>query len=73
MKLSVLYPVLWALWLAAFLAIEFSAIGTGHHQYTLSDYVWRLEEINRGWTVLRYFVAAFCLWLAGHMIFGWFR
>jgi hypothetical protein len=39
----------------------------------LSDYVWRLEQINRTWTFLRFFVAAFCAWLFLHMTFGWLR
>lgn len=72
MRLGLVYALMWVGWIAAFLAIELSAIFTGHNQYTLSDFVWRLEEINTGWTFLRYFVAAFCLWLFLHMAFGWF-
>jgi hypothetical protein len=66
------YALLWIGWVAAFLAIEFSAIGTGHSQYTLSDFIWRLEEVNRAWTALRFFVAAFCAWLFLHMVFRLF-
>jgi len=73
MKLATLYAVAWILWIAAFLAIELSALFTGHNQYTLSDFVWRLEEVNRSWTFLRYCVAVFCLFLFFHMTFGWFR
>lgn len=73
MTSSRLYAGLWLAWLAAFLAIELSAILTGQRQYTLSDYVWRLEDFSRGWTFVRYFTAAFCLWLGLHMTFGWFR
>lgn len=73
MRLAFLYPVLWIGWIAAFLAIELSALFSGHPQYTLSDYVWRLEEINSAWTFLRFFIAAFCIWLALHMVFGLFR
>lgn len=68
-----LYAAAWITWIVAFLAIELTAIASGHSRYTLSDYVWRLEQIDAGWTFLRYFVAAFCVWLALHMIFGWFR
>lgn len=67
------YALLWIAWLAIFLAIELSALLTGHPQWTLSDFVWRLERLGRAWTFLRYFVAAFCVWLALHMSFGWFR
>lgn len=68
-----LYGVLWVAWLAAFLAIEVSALVTGHPQWTLSDFVWRLEALGRGWTAARYGVAAFLAWLALHLTFGWFR
>jgi hypothetical protein len=67
------YAALWIGWIAAFLAIELSALFTGHARYTLSDFVWRLEEVNRAWTFLRFFVAAFCLWLTLHLTFGLFR
>ena len=66
------YALLWTGWILAFLAIELTAIFTGHSQYTLSDFVWRLEEVNRAWTFLRYFVAAFCVWLTLHLVFHLF-
>lgn len=67
------YPWVWLAWMAWFFLWEFLALGTGHSQWTLSDYVWRLEEVNAQWTFLRYVVAAFCLWLFLHMAFGWLR
>ncbi len=67
------YSALWIGWLAAFLAVELSAILTGHKQYTLSEYVWRLESLGAAWTFVRYAVAAFCLWLFLHMTFGVLR
>jgi hypothetical protein len=70
--MKTVYAVLWIGWIAYFLAAEFTAIGTGHDELTLSDFVWRLEEVNSAWTALRYFVAVFCLWLFFHMAFGWF-
>ena len=73
MRASIIYPLLWIAWIAAFMAIEFTALGTGHPQYTLSDYVWQLERINQAWTMLRFFVCAFCVWLFLHMAFGWLR
>lgn len=73
MKVGTLYALFWIAWLALFVAIEGSALVTGHNDYTLSDYVWRLEQLGRAWTVLRFFVTAFCVWLALHMAFGWFR
>ena len=68
-----IYAALWAAWIIAFLAIELTALFTRHSQYTLSDFVWRLERINAAWTFLRYFVAVFCLWLFFHMAFGLFK
>lgn len=73
MKLDTVYAALWITWVTAFLGIEFSAIFTGHSQFSLSAFVWRLEEINRGWTFLRYAVAVTCLWLFFHLAFGLFR
>lgn len=71
MKLA--YGILWLLWIAMFAAIEFTALGTGKPQYTLSEFVWRAEQLGQPWSFARYFIAVFCLWLALHMIFGWFR
>jgi hypothetical protein len=73
MRASAVYPLLWIAWIAAFLAIELSALWSGHSNFTLSDYCWRLEQISRGWTFLRFFVCAFCIWLLLHMAFGWFK
>jgi len=71
MKLT--YTLLWLGWMVAFLAIELTALFTGHSEYTLSDFVWRLEQVNRAWTFARFFIVAFCLWLTLHMAFGWFK
>lgn len=68
-----IYACLWISWVVAFLAIEFSALGTGHNELTLSDFVWRLEEVNRAWTALRFFLACGLLWLLLHIVFGIFR
>ena len=47
MRASAIYPLLWIAWIAAFLAIELSALWSGHSNFTLSSYCWRLEQINR--------------------------
>lgn len=73
MKTGTIYATLWVVWLLAFLVIELTALWTGKPQFTLSEYVWRLEQLGRAWTFVRYFVAVFCLWLFLHMAFGWFR
>ncbi len=67
------YPWVWLAWAAWFLVFELGAIFTGHSSLSLSDYVWRLEEVSARWTFLRYLVAALTLWLFLHLTFGWFR
>ena len=73
MRASVVYPLLWIAWVAGFLAIELTALWTGHANFTLSAFIWKLEQVNRSWTFLRFFVCGFCAWLFFHMAFGWFR
>lgn len=73
MSLKSIYGVLWLVWILSFFAIELSALWTGHNAYTLSAFTWRLEKLGGTWTFVRYFVAAFCLWLSAHLILGWFR
>jgi hypothetical protein len=68
-----LYPWVWYLWGALFFLFELVPLAMKKDQYTLSEYVWRLEDYSVGWTALRYFVAALCLWLFFHLAFGWFR
>jgi hypothetical protein len=71
--MDTVYGLLWLAWIIIFLVIELSALWTGHPSRTLSDWVWQLEGLGRGWTFARYFIAAFLCWLAGHLIFGWWR
>jgi len=73
MKWTNLYPYVWYIWLGWFLVWEFLPIIKHQVQYTLSEYVWKLEAYGPGWTALRYFIAVFCLWLFFHLAFGWFR
>jgi hypothetical protein len=68
-----LYPWVWIAWIAWLGAWEGLPIITGHDQYTLSDYVWRLEDLGTAWTFLRYLIAAMSLWLFLHLTFGWLR
>ena len=67
------YGWLWLGWIAWFAACEFTALATGHPEDTLSEFTWRAEALGQPWTFARYLVAAFCLWLAGHLVFGWWR
>jgi hypothetical protein len=68
-----LYPWAWYAWAAAFAALEGIPLATGHTSWTLSDYVWRLEELGTPWTFLRYLIAVLSLWLFLHLTFGLFR
>lgn len=67
------YAVAWVVWIGVFFVIEGAALATGHPQDTLSDFAWRLEHLHRAWTFARFMVAAGCLWLFFHLVFGWFR
>lgn len=67
------YPWVWFAWAAWFVLCEGGAFALRRHDLTLSDYVWRLEEVSAPWTFLRYLVAALTLWLFLHLTFGWFR
>lgn len=73
MTLKTTYGVLWLLWIVSFLVVELTALWTGHPEFTLSEWVWKLERLGRAWTFARYFVAAFLLWLFFHLVFGWWR
>ena len=66
------YPWTWYALLGFFLVFEFVPIIMRKPQYTLSEYIWRLESYSPGWTAIRYFVAAICLWLFFHLVFRWF-
>lgn len=73
MKLADFYPWVWiafALWFALW---EGLALGTGQSGLTLSDYVWRMEELGSGWTFLRFLIGMLSLWLFLHLTFGLFR
>jgi hypothetical protein len=59
--------------LALFVTWEFIPIILKMPQYTLSQYIWRLESYSTGWTALRYFIAAICVFLFFHLALGWFR
>jgi hypothetical protein len=63
------YNILWLCWAAMFFALELTALFTKHSNLTLSDYVWRLEEVSTGWTFLRYVVAVMSFWLFLHLTF----
>jgi hypothetical protein len=66
----------WLFWLGVgFLVPESIALFTGHPENTLSEQVWHLSEqgARGGWTFGHFMVAAFVVWLAFHLILGWFR
>lgn len=73
MKWQSLYPWIWYAFLGIFVIGEGIPIIKKQVQYTLSEYLWRLEAVNSNWTFLRYLIAALCVWLFFHLAFGWFR
>lgn len=67
-----LFSIYWAAWLLLGFGVpEAWALISGHPERTLSEQVWTLE--GSGPTIMRYLVAAFCLWLSLHMVFRDFR
>lgn len=61
------YSLYWLAWIVVgFIPMETWALATGHPENTLSDQVWHAE--GSGATAMRFFVAAFLLWLFIHMV-----
>ena len=73
MTAKTLWSVAWIVWVCWFIAWEGTALATRRADLTLSDYVWRLEGLGAPWTALRYLVAATCLFLFLHLVFGLLR
>lgn len=67
-----LYPWVWIGWGVLFFILEFIPLAMGKPQYTLSEYIWRLENYHPFWNAVRYLIAAICLWLSLHLVFRWF-
>jgi hypothetical protein len=74
--------IFWACWffasISVFLAVELTALSTGHPENTLSDAVWRMEAARTGQPIYEWSFAHFAftggflllvIWLTGH--FGW--
>lgn len=55
-------------WLIAW---EIAALASGHPEWTISDFTWRLE--GPGWSFARFFIAATLIWLTFHLSAGWFK
>lgn len=70
------FSIYWLCWLGiGFLVPEMWALITGRPQDTLSAQVWNLtgQGTTNGWNFAHFVVAAFCVWLLGHFVFGWWR
>jgi len=69
------WSVYWLIWLGVFFMVpEMWALFTNPAN-TLSDQVWRLtgQGVSSQWSFAHFVVLAFCVWLLGHMAFGWWR
>lgn len=71
--LRAVLKICWIIWIVSFFPIEITALLTHNARYTLSGIVWHAEALGGQWTFVRYYVAVFCVWLALHMVFGWFK
>jgi hypothetical protein len=67
------YPWVWIAWGALFFVFELVPLVLRQDRYTLSEYIWRLEDYAGYWTFVRYLVAAATLWLFLHLTFGILR
>lgn len=70
------WTVAWIAWGAVFLVIELPAVFDARRGNTLSEHVWRYVTRPFGTGSLpawigRGGVAAFLIWLTGHLVFGW--
>lgn len=70
----------WLVWLVIGFGVpEAWAIISGHPQYTLSDTVWRIFQVEPldptpwHWKFVHFILAAFMLWLTGHFVFRIWR
>ena len=73
MKAHNVYATIWVAWIIMFFVVELSALWSGHSEWTLSEFTWRIEKLKGAWTFMRYVITAFCLWLSGHLVLGWWR
>lgn len=71
------WTLAWIAWGVFFLAVEGRALANKTPGDTLSEHVWRVFKVRdaRPTPVViaaRTVLALFLLWLAGHLVFGWF-
>lgn len=74
------FTVMWVGWIAAFVVIEAVAIFNKKKGDTLSEHVWRWfgvpdesAKVKKAFTVGRFALGAFLVWLTGHLTFGWWN
>lgn len=73
------YDWYWTCWfLLAFGVLETLGLVTGHREWTLSDFVWRVANVTPGqalwkWTAIHVFLALGGVWLWFHFDFRWWR
>ncbi len=66
-----LWSLYWLIWIVIGFGIPEAAALATNWQNTLSAQVWHAE--GTGPTIIRYMVAAFIIWLFGHMVFEIWR
>ena len=67
------YAVAWILWLVMFGVVEGAALINKGRNDTLSEHVWswfKIRDKPRQWTVRRFALAFFLVWLLVHMVAG---
>ena len=64
------FEPIWKAWILLFIVTEAIAIYMGGDR-TLSHNVWRWFNVADGWSIERYVLLIFCLWLLIH--FAWMK
>ncbi len=65
----------WPIWLVGAFGIpEGIGLATGHPEWTLSDWVWKVFDVLPGdtlwqWTAVHFFLLCFMAWLTMHLVF----
>lgn len=73
-----MWSAIWIIWMATFGVVEGIALIRPGRGDTLSENVWRWfktgpgHTVGIGWGWRAFALGAFLVWLALHLVFGWF-
>ena len=61
------WELIWKLWIIEFIIIESVAVIHPRGE-SLSSWVWRWFNTGDGWSIERYLLLTFCVWILGHFV-----